>query len=119
MAAALAELVDVPVQEDVQEFEFSSEYAFQGELHGLEGRPVGGQGSAHYGPQWALLKFSQPVTAPKVCMIQDLHGHNMSHLKTPYYRSSSAVGVQGTVIRCELAARWHASLIIYLGRLLQ
>jgi len=68
MEAALAEAVDVSVQEDVQEFDFGSDYAFQGELHGLEGRPIEGQGSVHYGPQWALLKFSQPVTAPKVCM---------------------------------------------------
>ena len=39
-------------------------------MHGLEGRPSAasddGARPVHYGPQWALLRFSQPVTAPKV-----------------------------------------------------
>ncbi len=63
----------------------------QDELYGLEGRPLGpgahvagaGEGGGgegpvppdavdedgvarHFGPQWVLLRFDQPVTAPKV-----------------------------------------------------
>ena len=58
-------------QEGAAQFDFGQDYAYQEELHGLEGRPSGGLSSdgtrpVHYGPQWALLRFSQPVTAPKV-----------------------------------------------------
>ena len=60
-------------------FDFGRDYVFQEQLHGLEGRPSSGlrlPGSAaaagaasapHYGPQWALLRFHHPVTAPQVC----------------------------------------------------
>ncbi len=55
------------LQENIGDFDFSADYAYQNELHGLEGRPSSSEGQRqHYGPQWALLKFSQPVTAPKV-----------------------------------------------------
>ncbi|PSC71534.1 Selenocysteine-specific elongation factor [Micractinium conductrix] len=66
-----------------QQFDSRREYLFQDCLHGLEGRPPSaaaghhpadqqqqqqvGSGEApppHYGPQWAYLRFSQPVTAP-------------------------------------------------------
>ena len=59
--------VHVCVQENMKEFDFGAEYAYQSELHGLEGRPcASGAQPIHHGPQWALLKFGQPVTAPKV-----------------------------------------------------
>jgi hypothetical protein len=64
-------------------FDSSQEYLYQDCLHGLEGRPVGcssraqqqadpgsggedsgGGEGVHHGPQWAYLRFSQPVTAP-------------------------------------------------------
>ena len=70
-------------------FDFKREYAWQEQLHGIEGRPpdaVLASGAApdgaaadadasgdaepssgrHYGPQWVYLKLSQPVTAPEV-----------------------------------------------------
>ncbi len=47
-------------------FDFSQDYAHQAELHGLEGRPRSFGDGVHYGPQWALLTFDQPVTAPQV-----------------------------------------------------
>lgn len=68
-------------------FDWSKQYLYQEELYGLEGRPItsssssstvaaaGGAGAAgaacssgqqqHFGPQWVLLKFDQPVTAPE------------------------------------------------------
>ncbi|KAF8060496.1 Eefsec [Scenedesmus sp. PABB004] len=51
-------------------FDFGAEYLAQDALHGLEGRPLaapapaGARDGAHHGPQWALLRFEQPVTAP-------------------------------------------------------
>ena len=66
------------MQENAQSFDSEQEYVFQNYLYGLEGRPVdfsnheaSSEGSTqnvqrHYGPQWALLEFDQPVTAPKV-----------------------------------------------------
>lgn len=69
-------------------FDWSKQYLYQEELYGLEGRPItssssssavaaaGGAGAVgaacssgqqqHFGPQWVLLKFDQPVTAPEV-----------------------------------------------------
>ncbi len=53
-------------------FDFATEYVHQEELYGLEGRPVTStllpteQEIRHHGPQWVLLKFDQPVTAPRV-----------------------------------------------------
>ena len=47
-------------------FDFSQDYAHQAELYGLEGRPSSFGNGVHYGPQWALLTFDQPVTASKV-----------------------------------------------------
>ena len=47
-------------------FDFSQDYAHQAELHGLEGRPCSFGDGVHHGPQWALLTFDQPVTAPQV-----------------------------------------------------
>lgn len=54
------------MQEQSAQFHFSQEYAHQTELHGLEGRPCSFGEGVHYGPQWAILKFDQPVTAPHV-----------------------------------------------------
>ncbi|KIZ07588.1 Selenocysteine-specific elongation factor [Monoraphidium neglectum] len=63
-------------------FDWEQEYAWQDQLYGLEGRPhIQGQNdqqllqaaaaegppadaAVHFGPQWALLKFDQPLTAP-------------------------------------------------------
>lgn len=73
-------------------FSMDREYLYQEELYGLEGRPlgsgseapgageaatssggpgVGGEdaGGAHFGQQWLLLKFDQPVTAPADAMV--------------------------------------------------
>ena len=65
-------------QEHVLGFDFGRDYAYQDQLHGLEGRPRSGlrppgappepastASAAHYGPQWALLRFHQPITAPQ------------------------------------------------------
>ncbi|KAF6264343.1 SelEFf [Scenedesmus sp. NREL 46B-D3] len=79
----------------VDSFDWSQQYLYQDELHGLEGRPIttsssssssntaaaaGGAASSsssaavagsdarqlrHFGPQWVLLRFDQPVTAPE------------------------------------------------------
>ena len=54
------------MQESTSRFDFSQEYAHQSELHGMEGRPWTFGEGVHHGPQWALLVFSQPVTAPAV-----------------------------------------------------
>lgn len=60
-------------------FDFGRQYLDQEQLYGLGGRPSaargagewgggkGGSGNRHHGLQWALLRFSQPVTAPAVC----------------------------------------------------
>jgi selenocysteine-specific elongation factor len=68
----------------VDAFDWSKQYIHQDELYGLEGRPIttttsssstsaaaaaaaGSEGQQrHFGPQWVLLKFDQPVTAPEV-----------------------------------------------------
>lgn len=72
-------------------FDYDREYAWQEQLYGLEGRPRSalitkesstqeeadrsseaatelseGAEKQHYGPQWAYLQLSQPVTAPAV-----------------------------------------------------
>ena len=71
------------VQGSGEAFDLSQDYLHQGQLHGLEGRPCGdGQSSEagpassssqnpglHFGPQWALLRFEQPVTAPQVALL--------------------------------------------------
>lgn len=63
-------------QESAQAFDLGRQYQHQEQLYGAEGRPpdenacndltAGGtaQGN-HFGPQWALLRFSQPVVAPE------------------------------------------------------
>ena len=109
-----------PVQERGLGFDFAAEFAYQEELHGLEGRPPspllssGGTGGdsthsglppqPHYGPQWALLRFSQPVTAPKVplhaCLNEGLADpvSSMSGRLTPQ-RACVCLGCCGT-LRC-------------------
>jgi hypothetical protein len=71
----------------VDQFDWSQQYLHQEELYGLEGRPITSSSSSsgasatsgtvdgnevqqqrHFGPQWVLLKFDQPVTAPEVCL---------------------------------------------------
>lgn len=61
----------VLLQDALPAFDLKRDYVYQEELHGLEGRPCSHNSadavdSVHYGPQWAFLRFSQPVTAPKV-----------------------------------------------------
>ncbi|KAK9818119.1 hypothetical protein WJX72_007434 [[Myrmecia] bisecta] len=73
-ALALQSLVkrvgQLALKDNVPVFDFTREYLFQEELYGLDGRPQAPASTAHdrqhphYGPQWALVKFSQPVTAP-------------------------------------------------------
>jgi selenocysteine-specific elongation factor len=77
-------------------FDYSAEYLYQDELYGIEGRPAaaelfgGGGGNSdalpstsfgenddddqielqnHYGPQWAVVQFDEPVTAPSNCLV--------------------------------------------------
>lgn len=75
------------LQDATPAFDFSQQYLYQEQLYGLEGRPAaaalpsskgeeGFSGTAdedaappHHGPQWALLRFSQPVTAPAVGLL--------------------------------------------------
>ena len=65
-------------------FDLTQDYLHQDQLHGLEGRPradgtstdTGPSSSlptrsSHFGPQWALLRFEQPITAPQVQMTAD------------------------------------------------
>lgn len=62
--------------EPLAPFNWRQEYLFQQELHGMEGRPLGtaalassaaaAEQQCHHGPQWALLRFEQPLTAPAV-----------------------------------------------------
>ncbi len=60
-------------------FDLSQDYLHQDQLHGLEGRaPAQGPSTdaasptssqtqrPHFGSQWALLRFEQPITAPQV-----------------------------------------------------
>lgn len=65
-------------QETPVAFDHQREYLHQDELYGLEGRPVNADSGSlrpqkHYGAQWGLLKFSQPVTAPQVSLPHTLH----------------------------------------------
>ncbi|KAK9843360.1 hypothetical protein WJX74_010898 [Apatococcus lobatus] len=64
-------------------FDLSQDYLHQDQLHGLEGRPCAEASSReagaapssspqqrlHFGPQWALLRFEQPVTAPQDTLV--------------------------------------------------
>jgi hypothetical protein len=83
----------VVAQEHVPGFDFGRDYAYQNELHGLEGRPRSGlalpgaapaaaaaAGAApHYGPQWVLLIFHHPVTAPQARPCAALPSYRHSH----------------------------------------
>lgn len=68
----------------LEPFLWGQEYLYQQELYGLEGRPAQPAAAAaagaavhaseedqqqHHGPQWALLKFDQPLTAPAVSVV--------------------------------------------------
>jgi hypothetical protein len=70
-------------QQGALAFDFSQQYLYQEQLYGLEGRPAaaaqparkgdahvtdaaGDDAPPHHCPQWALLRFSQPVIAPAV-----------------------------------------------------
>jgi hypothetical protein len=71
------------MQQGALAFDFSQQYLYQEQLYGLDGRPAaaaqptrkgdahvtdtaGDDTPSHHGPQWVLLRFSQPVTAPAV-----------------------------------------------------
>lgn len=94
--AALAQMIDdlsrMALPDFNMQFDRSCEYVYQEHLYGLEGRPravpaeeagaAGGGswedqsqpgGPRHYGPQWVLLNFDQPVTAPAVGQHQVLY----------------------------------------------
>ena len=69
-------------------FEFQRDYLHQDELYGWEGRPTGNTANGakqqkHFGPQWGLLKFSQPVTAPKANL------HSRLFISTPLEDATS------------------------------
>eukprot|EP00884_Botryococcus_braunii_P021357 jgi/Botrbrau1/7905/Bobra.9_2s0078.2 len=62
-------------QQDIgkDQFDMKREYIWQDELYGNEGRPRAGErgteeglgaAAVHHGPQWALLRFQHPVSAP-------------------------------------------------------
>nr|ADI46882.1 SelEFf [Volvox carteri f. nagariensis] len=94
LAAMIANLDAMALSGIPLPFDLHREYLYQEELYGLEGRPLAsGPGSTrmlqggdasftdiHFGPQWALLKFERPVTAPKDTLIiggkfdADIHG---------------------------------------------
>jgi len=74
---AMARLEQLTLKGTGPAFDFERQYLDQEQLYGLEGRPTamaggeeqgkeaGSEGDIrHHGPQWALLRFSQPVTAP-------------------------------------------------------
>lgn len=87
LAAALQRLDQLTLQDSAPAFDFSQQYLYQEQLYGLEGRPHavmqpkgsggtasnGAAGEAEvspfHGPQWALLRFSQPVTAPADALV--------------------------------------------------
>jgi hypothetical protein len=60
-------------------FNWDREYVHQTDLYGMEGRPMtaaaaaasagGDDDQRHHGPQWARLKFEQPLTAPAVSVV--------------------------------------------------
>lgn len=74
----ISSLNKTALNEAAPAFDFKQQYIQQDELYGLEGRPLAAAAAApdgssseqqqrrHYGPQWALLRFDQPVTAPQV-----------------------------------------------------
>ncbi|KAK9842481.1 hypothetical protein WJX81_002027 [Elliptochloris bilobata] len=85
-AAALNALLhrvgQLAVREHAPGFDFGRDYAYQEQLHGLEGRPRSGlrlpgappesassAAAPHYGPQWVLLCFHNPVTAPQDALV--------------------------------------------------
>lgn len=82
----VAALERASLQAPLEQFDFAADYLYQEQLYGLEGRPMAaaaaaagssggecssssgdGSGPRHYGRQWVLLRFEQPVTAPQVC----------------------------------------------------
>lgn len=86
-AAATAQLAALSLAERAGAFDFSAEYMYQEELYGAEGRTAAAEGGAaakaaeaastaaspplppHHGPQWALVQFDEPVTAPADCLV--------------------------------------------------
>ncbi len=82
-AAATAQLSALSLAERAGAFDFGAEYLYQEELYGAEGRPAAAEGGAaakaaettepalppHHGPQWALIQFDEPVTAPADCLV--------------------------------------------------
>lgn len=90
-----AAAVDAGAAAAAPDIDLHSDYLYQEELYGIEGRPparatspasssVAGAGNQqqqrHYGPQWCYLRFAQPVTAPQDSLIigsrldADAHG---------------------------------------------
>jgi hypothetical protein len=98
----------------VDPFDWSKQYLYQDQLYGLEGRPITSGSSSstaaaaaggdeeqqrHFGPQWVLLKFDQPVTTPEVrpgLRFCDAHGtfsvrRSASHIASMCLMGSAAV----------------------------
>eukprot|EP00798_Chlamydomonas_sp_ICE-L_P015848 gene15848-21975_t len=58
-------------------FDMEQDYLHQDELYGLDGRPKTSSdgydaddgSNKHFGPQWVVLKFDQPVTAPEDALV--------------------------------------------------
>nr|BCL66109.1 eukaryotic elongation factor [Volvox africanus] len=97
LAVMIANLDAMALSGKPMPFDQCREYLYQEELYGLEGRPslVAATGidaacdsrnnvddltHRHFGPQWALMKFDQPITAPKDALVigakldGDVHG---------------------------------------------
>ncbi len=107
-------------------FDYTEEYLYQDEMYGIEGRPAtaelfGGGDSGgkdldaddassppppHYGPQWAVVQFDEPVTAPSDSLIigarldADLHASACrialsGHLQTIFEYSPNNASTTG------------------------
>ncbi|KAG2492709.1 hypothetical protein HYH03_009122 [Edaphochlamys debaryana] len=101
LAAMIANLNAMSLAATPMAFDAGRDYVYQEELYGLEGRPLGSGpkaaqlaaagagagadeeeegGERHFGPQWVLLRFDTPVTAPKDALVigakfdADIHG---------------------------------------------
>ncbi|GLC39063.1 hypothetical protein PLESTB_001289600 [Pleodorina starrii] len=94
LAALVANLNAMALAGSPMGFDAERDYLYQDELYGLEGRPLAAAAAAsasaaaqasvregedveaeeearerHFGPQWVLLKFDQPITAPKDALV--------------------------------------------------
>jgi hypothetical protein len=111
-----------------QHFNFERQYQQQEQLYGAEGRPPdesvspyltadGTMRENHYGQQWALLRFSQPVVAPLVIVP---HPNSCDDLFTPrpfrgsHVLPSSPAGHCVLTVSCAYGYTW-ISISIWMG----